>query len=72
MNFHDSDSDDNASDTSGGVPTDPEDDDMPVAPTLAAATVPSTSRAAHTVRTFSFIHSHLLIFSKSDRQTLSV
>ncbi|KAJ7303410.1 hypothetical protein DFH08DRAFT_825870 [Mycena albidolilacea] len=56
MNFHDSDSDDNASDTSGGVPTDPEDDDMPVAPTLAAATVPSTSRAAHT----------------SDRQTLSL
>ncbi|KAJ7364498.1 hypothetical protein DFH08DRAFT_950069 [Mycena albidolilacea] len=55
MNFHDSDSDDNASDTLGGVPTDPVDDDMPVAPTLAAATVPSTSRAAHT----------------SDRQTLS-
>ncbi|KAJ7825654.1 hypothetical protein B0H14DRAFT_2596470 [Mycena olivaceomarginata] len=48
MNFHDSNSDDNASDTSGGVPTDTEDDDMPVAPTLAAATVPSTSRAAHT------------------------
>ncbi|KAJ7887648.1 hypothetical protein B0H14DRAFT_2562806 [Mycena olivaceomarginata] len=52
MNFHDSDSDDNASDTSGGVPTDPEDDDMPVAPTLAAATVPSASQAAHTVLAF--------------------
>ncbi|KAF7372404.1 hypothetical protein MVEN_00101500 [Mycena venus] len=49
MNFHDSDSDDNASDTSGGIPTDPDDDDdMPAAPTLTAATVPSSSRAAHT------------------------
>jgi hypothetical protein len=59
MNFDDSDG--NASDTSGGVPTDPEDDDedMPAAPTLTAATVPSTrSRAAPVV---CYIPSFILI-----------
>ncbi|KAJ7633535.1 hypothetical protein DFH06DRAFT_1479496 [Mycena polygramma] len=43
MNFDDS--DDSDSDTSGGVPTDAEDDDeeMPAAPTLAAAILPNSS-----------------------------
>lgn len=51
------DSDDNASETSGGVPTDTEEDEeMPTVPTMPATSQPSASTgalAAHGVRDFS-------------------